>query len=201
MDKFICVGTPIRDEAYCLHDYLSNVKPLVGGVVCVIDSRTIDESEQILKEAGAIYKTVDFIDFAQIDNAVLDLAVESGFKYMIVLNPDERLRPEVFYNLMDFIHKYPDADLIHTARHNWYDLEMTNERTEVFPDLQCKVIKLSNPTLRYVGKVHETVVGDGKRVVAPTDTIFTDHFNLYYYKTGEQNYEKKIEQYNKLARI
>lgn len=197
MSKFICISTPIRDEAYCLRQYLANIIPLADGVVCILDDRTADDSENILIEHGVIYKTVTFTDFSQIGNIMLDVSADNGFEYAFVLNPDERIIPEVFYRLVSFVKDNPNADVIYMARHNWYDLDMNKEREDVFPDMQPKILKLSNKKLRYVGKVHETITGTGKVIAAPFD-ICTHHFNLYYYKTGDQNYEKKIEQYNRL---
>ena len=199
MSGFMCVATPIRDEAYCLRDYLDNVFPLFDGIVTVIDDRTKDNSEDILNEAGAHTTKVSFTDFSQLGNTLLDECRSLGYKYAFILNPDERILPSIFDEIKQHVLKNdPRVDMYLLARRNWYDLEMTNERKDVFPDYQCKIVNLHTPGIKYVGKVHESIVGARKVVSLPTH-LTTEHFNLYYYSTGEQDYEAKIEQYNKLA--
>ena len=199
MSKFMCVATPIRDEEYCLNEYLSNVVPLFDGVVTVVDDRTVDNSENILKERGVITEKVTFIDFAQLGNTLLDKCRALGYKYAFILNPDERILPNIFKDVKQYVlNNDPSVDVYLLARRNWYDLEMTNERKDVFPDYQCKIINLQSPTLEYVGKVHETIRG-AKRILQLPTHLTTEHFNLYYYSTGDQDYEAKIAQYNDLA--
>ena len=198
MNNFICAATPIRDEAYCLNKYLDLVSSMFDGIVAIIDDRTTDNSDDILNSYNAHITTVTFVDFAQMGNTLLRLCRELGYKYVFILNPDEYITKESFDEVVSFLKNNPMYDMLHIARHNWYDLEMTNEKVEVFPDYQCKVIKLSNDNIHYVGRVHEVVVNASKVAVLPHN-VCTHHFNLYYYKTGEQNYEEKIKQYNELS--
>ncbi len=198
MSKFICAATPIRDEAYCLESYLSMVDKLFDGLVVVLDDRTVDNSEEMLNSAGALVYPTTFVDFGQMGNELLSRCRENGFEYAFILNPDEKILQHNFYNAVEFVKQHPSVELFIMARHNWYDLEMTDERTDVFPDWQCKIVKLANPNIRYYGKVHETISG-ARRVLSMPINITAEHFNLYYYKTGQQNYEQKIEQYNRLA--
>ena len=199
MNEFMCVATPIRDEAYCLERYLDNVAPMFDGVVALLDNRTTDNSKDILVDRGATVEEVSFVDFAQMGNDLLNLCRSLGYVYAFILNPDEMITEDSSNSVIDYLNDDPSCDMIHIARHNWYDLEMVEERKDVFPDYQCKVIKLDNKGIHYRGRVHEVVVGANKVAVLPHN-VCTHHFNLYYYKTGDQDYEKKIEQYNKLSR-
>ena len=198
MDRFICAATPVRDEAYCLDRYLDNVTQLFDGAVAVIDDRTVDESQDILERHRVHVSSVVFEDFGQIGNELLKKCRELGYQYALILNPDEMILPNVFIEVMEYIKQKPEAELFLMARRNWYDLDMRDERAEVFPDWQCKIVKLSNPNIRYVGAVHESITGFKQAYRLP-DYLTTEHFNLYYYKTGDQDYNKKIEQYNRLA--
>ena len=200
MVSSFCVGTPIRDEAYCLQEYLDNIKPLFDDVIAIVDDRTVDNSIEILEANGVNYKTIKFVDFGQMGNALMSFARELGIEFLFILNPDERIEPDIAIEVKDFIGNNKNIDLFYMARKNWYDKEKTKERTDVFPDLQCKIVKVSNKSLKYAGKVHETIYGVSTSLVLPLH-LFTDHFNLYYYSTGEQNYDKKIEQYNRLSHV
>jgi tetratricopeptide (TPR) repeat protein len=102
----------VRDEAACLASCLASVRGFVEEMV-VVDTGSVDGTVAIAQEAGAKVHHLPWPgDFAAARNAALE---QVKGDWVLVLDADERLRPEAMAPLRDAMAR-PDALLITLLR-------------------------------------------------------------------------------------
>lgn len=176
MSKIVHIS-PIKNEAHCLSNCLDSVMPYVDESFLLIDDRTTDSSEDIALSYGCKTLRWKFENFAKFGNKLLSENIGS---WVFIMNGDEVILPEVGRSLRLLVEKAESQgiDAIYFARKHWYDLEMTNEKREWYPDFQCKFFKNNYPQVHYINYVHECVTGFRKPV--QLKEMETHHFNCYW---------------------
>lgn len=171
----------VRDEAELLPTLLERVKPLVEEMIVVVDDRTTDGSDGIAASHGArvLPYPLDH-DFAAARNYGLAQVTQP---WVLWLDADERLSPELEVWFRKFLKRPPDCEAIAFRRQNLIDNRPIGDHTYEWH------VRLFRSYLRCAGRIHE-------RIVAPTGRLRSAPMNclLFHHKTQERQ-ELRNEQY------
>jgi len=178
--------------AYCIEKAWLSAKDYVDQILVGIDDKTTDNTEQWCKDHNVPYFHFHFKGFAPARNEVID---RLNTTWVFTLDPDETILPShgPAIRLLCEHGEREGVDSYYFVRHNWYDLEMTKERTDVYPDYHFRLFKR---TLRYNGLVHEQPA-DARKVGfgAPLEI---HHFNMYY--CTAEDWKRKDALYARLGK-
>ncbi len=175
----------------CIEKAWESVKDHVDEILIGIDDKNTDNTEQWCKDHNVPYFFFKFKGFSPSRNEVIDRMKTDWF---LTLDPDETILPEQAKLLHELCAKgdRERIDAYYFVRHNWYDLEMTRERMDVYPDYH---IRLFSNRLRYHGLVHEQP--GPIHIKALGTPVEVNHFNMYY--CTQEDWQRKNELYSKLG--
>ena len=178
--------------AYCIEKAWLSVKDYVDQILVGIDDKTTDGTEQWCKDHDVPYFHFHFAGFAKARNTVID---RLNTTWVLTLDPDEIILPQHAPLLRELCERgeLDGTDNYYFVRHNWYDLEMTRERMDIYPDYHNRLFKRS---LRYYGLVHEQPAGPQKKSLGAPLEIH--HFNMYYCTADD--WSRKDTLYGRLGR-
>jgi len=165
---------------------LEQTREYVDEVVLILDKECSYDLEELCKKyIDRIYRE-EFIDFSQMKNKAIEY---SSKDWILFLDPDEYLEPELLYSLKELTNQFQyDGYLI--PRKN-YEKDSSNNVYELakYPDYQLRLFKRH---CRYVGKVHETLIGGNNQKILDKHIIHN--------KLDEpiENIKRKDELYSRL---
>jgi (heptosyl)LPS beta-1,4-glucosyltransferase len=146
--------------------------------ILVFDSLSTDHTAQLAKAAGAEVILHRFEDYAQQRNAALD-AVTDRADYVLFVDADERVTPELVDEIRLAITSQPEAAGWRIPRHNYIFGRLTRH-AGWYPDYQTRLLKVGAARFDPERKVHEVVQLDG-----PLGTL-QEHFIHYNYDNVDQ---------------
>lgn len=177
---------------HCIEKSWLSVKDHVDQIMVGIDDKNTDNTEQWCKDHNVPYFFFKFKDFASSRNEVIS---RLKTEWILTLDPDETINPE-HAPLMKALCKSGNRqkiDAYYFVRHNWFDLEMTKERMDVYPDHH---IRLFSKRLSYQGMVHEQP--GPIHIKALGSPIEINHFNMYY--CTHEDWNRKNTLYEQLGK-
>lgn len=192
-------ATLVRDEEHCIENMLKSVLPHVEESYVMIDDRTSDRTEEILKDYGCNIMWAKFENFAKFGNT-LKKWISNKSDWYIGIAADETINPDFGELLHKIIKKIHDTnvDVVGFPRRHWSDLEMKIEYTKQnwYPDWQYRLVRNDYPRLHLKNYVHEWLVGDRRRLQVKGKDI--NHFNMYWKPRINYNFDKMNTLYNEL---
>lgn len=193
-------ATLVRDEEHCIENMLKTVLPHVEESYVMIDDRTTDNTEEILRDYGCHVKHAKFENFAKFGNT-LRLWIQGKSDWYIGIAADETITDDfgrMLPKLIEEVHP-TEIDVVGFCRRHWSDLEMKKEYTAQnwYPDWQYRLIRNDYPRIHLINYVHEWLVGDRKRVQLKADI---HHFNMYWKPRINYNFAEMNKLYNELKR-
>jgi len=191
----------VKDEEHCINRMLDTVLPYVDESYIMIDDRTTDNTEAIVKSRGCITKLFTFENFAKTKNTLLKW-VNDKTDWIIGIAPDETISCEFGNMLSTLVLKLQDStvDQVRFPRRHWEDLEQTKEYTKQnwYPDWQSRLLRADFPRIHLIRYVHEVV--QGVRDTLQIKDFDINHFNLYWKPKIDYNWEEMNKLYNELKR-
>ncbi len=177
---------------HCIEKAWQSAKDYVDEIMVGIDDKNNDNTEQWCKDHNVPHFFFKFNGFGPSRNQVID---KLKTDWVLTLDPDETILPAhgpVMRHLCE-VGDEKKVDAYYFVRHNWYDLEMTRERMDVYPDYH---IRLFSNRLRYHTLVHEQP--GPINVKAFGDPVEIHHFNMYYCTSDD--WKRKNELYDALGK-
>jgi len=176
----------VRDGADTLRNCLESVRGLVDEMV-VVDTGSTDSSPEIARQCGAVCISIPWPnDFAQARNAAL---AHSTTDWVLSLDADEELSPELRDVLLAWKQKAPQFAVYEFARRTWY-LGAWINHTGWYPDFQRRLFQRG--AAQFSGIIHEALRFKGKPGRLNGDL-------LHYTVRSLEEHEQKVEQYTTLA--
>lgn len=192
-------ATLVRDEEHCIDRMLKSVLPYVDESYVMIDDRTTDRTEEIVRSYGCHIKYAKFENFAKFGNT-LRKWISGKSDWYIGIAADETISEDFGEMLRPLINEIngTDIDVVGFPRRHWSDLEMKEEYTKQnwYPDWQHRLVRNDYPRIHLRNYVHEWLVGERKRIVIRDADIH--HFNMYWKPRIKYNFEAMNQLYNKL---
>jgi glycosyltransferase involved in cell wall biosynthesis len=152
----------------------------------IVDSGSTDRTGDVAREFGARFIHRAFTDFAEQKNFAADQAAHN---WVLVLDADEVLSPELRASLLRWKQREPDCVAYRVSRKTNY-LGAWILHSGWYPDY---IIRLQRrDRTRHVGSIHEAVRADG-----PVGELNGDL--LHYTVRSRAEYEAKVEVFTTLA--
>lgn len=194
-------ATLVKDEEHCIARMLKTVIPYVDESYIMIDDRTTDNTEKIVRSFGCRVAYTKFKNFGKFGNT-LRKWISGKSDWYIGIAADETIDSsfgEIIRPLVEKIHN-TEIDVVGFPRRHWSDLEMKEEYTKQnwYPDWQYRLVRNDYPRIHLIHYVHEWLVGDRKRINHKEHEI--NHFNMYWKPRVEYNFDKMNALYNELTR-
>jgi len=188
----------VKNEAHCIERMLTSILPYVEESYILIDNKTTDNTVELARNKGCHVEEYQFENFAKAKNTLLKW-VSGKSDWLFGLAPDETITPDFGEDLkktVNEIHK-SDIDGVYFARRHWRDLEMKKEYTKQnwYPDWQQRLLRNDYPRIHCINYVHEVTVGTRRKIWVKKDL---HHFNMYWKKRIEYNWERLNVLYNDL---
>jgi glycosyltransferase involved in cell wall biosynthesis len=158
----------------------------VADEVVVVDSGSTDRTRDIAGDFGARVVSRPFSDFADQKNFA---ASQAAHDWVLVLDADEVLSPELRASLIAWKQREPDCVAYRVARKTNY-LGAWILHSGWYPDYITRLQRRDRT--RYVGSIHEVVQADG-----PVGELHGDL--LHYSVRSRAEYEAKVEVFTTLA--
>ncbi len=151
----------VRDEAEFLDGCLESLRGLVDEIV-VVDTGSVDASVEVARRHGAVIGHEPWQDdFATPRNRSLDLA--SG-RWILYIDADERVRaddPEAVRRQLEIDDEHVSLRVRFVPRVNWT------------PYREFRLWR-HRPDIRFVGAMHETMLGSIQRIAADEGMTIAD---------------------------
>ncbi|RMG76077.1 MAG: glycosyltransferase family 2 protein [Chloroflexi bacterium] len=145
--------------------------------VLVFDSYSTDNTVQLAQKAGADVIQNMFNNYAQQRNDALNAARGRGADWVLFVDADERIPPELAAEIRRVIDQ-PQYDAWRIPRHNYIFGKLTRA-TGWYPDYQTRLLRIGAAYYDPERKVHEVVVlARGERALG----TLTEHITHYNYK-------------------
>jgi Glycosyl transferase family 2 len=193
MNDTIGIATILKDEEFLLEKTLIPLSKHFNSIACVIDDRTTDSTENILKKENILYVKRKFINFSDMVNHSISLLKT---KWVLCLAADETFDDIDIANIKKIV-KNSKNDCFAFKRNNWKDFERKEAWTKIYPDYQIRLF-LNNNKIKFQGEVHETP--DGYKQMLLTD-IHIQHFSIAMEKLEPLRLQNKIELYDSLGNL
>ncbi|WP_315793789.1 glycosyltransferase family 2 protein [Paenibacillus sp. BIC5C1] len=156
----------VKNESAVLSRCLESVVKLVDEVV-VVDTGSTDNTLQIAREYNAkIYNYQWNNDFAAARNYALE---QSTSDWNLVLDADEFISNDCLATIQEFIHSAPEIGKVKVKNQFESQGQINTEISyisRIFPK-QC----------RYIGKIHEQIQSDMKRVILAVEITHDGYLN------------------------
>ncbi len=164
---------------------LASLADLADEIV-VVDSGSTDRTCEIARQHGARVFNQMFIDFAEQKNFA---AAQAGYEWILSLDADEELSPELRESLRAWKKQPPDAVAYEFARKPKY-LGGWIHHSGWYPDRKVRLYRRDRA--RFVGRLHESV-----EVGGPVERLSGD---LYHYTVRTfAEHIAKVNTYTTLA--
>lgn len=186
----------VYNEERALQGWVDNVKDYISEYAISVDSKTTDNTENILKHNNIEYSKFTFQNSFSI--AFNECVKKLQTDWILCLAPDERIIKESLDSLQLLIQKCEEKniDAVAFPRRHWLDLNMEKEFTQWYPDLQIRLVK-NFKNILFQGQVHESFQGYNKLVQFLE--IHIEHFNLCKEFCPPEKWAKKNELYRSLG--
>ena len=112
-----------NDTLECLSS-LAAAKPSPKFSILIVDNGSTDDSVDAIRAAYPdipIHETKQNLGFAGGNNAGLSWALEKSFEWILLLNNDTIVDPNLIHELMDAAKKNPSAKIIGPKIYRYYD--------------------------------------------------------------------------------
>jgi glycosyltransferase involved in cell wall biosynthesis len=174
---------------------LESIVPYVDESLILIDDRTTDATREIAQEYGCRTLDFRFENFAKARNKMI---FECSGDWVFSLDLDEWISIDFVQKAKSLIEQFHNTPIesIHFPRRHWYDLEMTKERKEWYPDWICRIWRKDFPRIHFINYVHEVLIGYRKTIHIKEDT---HHLNCYWKPRIFYDWEKMNKLYADLA--
>ena len=192
----------VKDEAHCIDRMFDSVLPYVDESYVIIDDRTTDNTKEICEARGCNTKYFKFENFGKTWNTLLDWVSGKG-DWIIFISPDETIDPMFGESLLPLANKFQDTEIdgVWFPRRHWNDLDKKSEYTDQnwYPDWQLRFIRNDYPRIHLVNYVHEWPKGLRGTIRIGEQDIH--HFNMYYKKIIDYNFDKMNQLYGSLTEL
>jgi (heptosyl)LPS beta-1,4-glucosyltransferase len=128
--------------------------------ILVFDSFSSDNTIELAKNAGARVLQRKFDDYASQRNAAIDAAKINGAEWVLFIDADERVSPELAAEIQSVLDKAGYAGW-RMPRHNYIFGNLTRG-AGWYPDYQTRLLKVGAARYDPTRKVHEVVELDGE---------------------------------------
>jgi glycosyltransferase involved in cell wall biosynthesis len=179
----VCLITSNEEES--LPRVLNSVQGVADEIV-VVDSGSKDRTKEIAGEHGAKVITRAWTNFSEQKNAA---AVAANHDWILSLDADEELSPELRNALLEWKKKEPEFSVYEFARRTRY-LGAWIKHTGWYPDFQRRLFRRDSAT--FSGIIHEALRFEGKPGRLSGDL-------LHYTVRSFEEHERKVESYTTLA--
>lgn len=149
----LSVAIIARDEECYIAEALSSAAPAADELVVLLDARTVDATAAIALRLGAAVAVEPWVSFPHQRNRALELC---RGEWVLFLDADERLTPELLAELRRFKAAPADCDGYWIPRHNLY----WGRRLRGggwYPDRQLRLLRRSAARYDEERLVHELV--------------------------------------------
>lgn len=159
----IALGIIATNEELPLSKFLPELSKAFNGEVIGIDYGSIDKTPELFKQYCKFTITETWPrDFSIAKNRLIQLAKDSGYDWLFILDADETLDSEKVPLLFQYAEN--DAyELYYLPRVSYVETGVIEANTRTFPDLQSRLFKL-NSNFSYYFHVHTQLVKDGVNV-------------------------------------
>jgi len=157
LETFLSVAIIARDEAAYIGPALLSAVPVADELLVLLDARTLDDTAEIARQAGATVAVGPWVSFPHQRNRALQLC--SG-EWVLFLDADERLTPHLLAELRDFKKLSSDCDGYWIPRYNLY----WGRRLRGggwYPDRQLRLLRRRATRYDEARLVHELAQLDG----------------------------------------
>jgi glycosyltransferase involved in cell wall biosynthesis len=173
-----------RNEARHIADCIRTVQ--WANLVMVEDSFSNDGTVKIAQQLGATVIQTEFINFAAARNKALQDAKQRGGEWVLFIDADERVTPELAEEIRRVINK-EDAAGWWVPRYNlmWGHTMLGGGW---YPDYQLRLMKIDAARYDPEREVHETVILEGKAAYLKEHLIHYNYDSLAHFKRKQSRY-------------
>jgi (heptosyl)LPS beta-1,4-glucosyltransferase len=172
---------PARDEEHDIADCLESLAWADGRVV-FLDSRTVDRTAELAREAGARIVCHAFENFSQFHNAALE-QIEAEWVFFV--DADERCTPELAEEIREVTGEHREEVLWWVPRYNYIFGRLTLGGGW-YPDHQPRL--LLRGRVHWERPVHEIAVPDGPEGKLNHHLIHYNYADLSDFIARQQGY-------------
>lgn len=163
------------NEAVHIQDCIETLR--FADEILVFDSFSTDKTVELAKEAGARILQRAFDNYPGQRNAALE-AVKAESEWVLFVDADERVTPELAAEIPDVIQK-PGYAGWRIPRYNYIFGKLTRY-TGWYPDYQTRLLRVGAAQYDPARQVHELVILDGD------EGTLSSHFIHYNYRDTAQ---------------
>jgi glycosyltransferase involved in cell wall biosynthesis len=158
----------------------------IADEIVVVDSGSTDGTQQIARDAGAVWFERAWTNYADQKNYAAECAAND---WILSLDADEELSSPLQTSLLSWKKHTPEYSVYEMARKTWY-LGAWIEHSGWYPDFQRRVYRRDQA--EFSGLVHESLRFDGKIGRLGGDL-------LHYTVRSFDEHESNVEHYTTLA--
>lgn len=186
----ISVAIAAHNEGHLLKGALSSVQALADEVI-VVDSASTDDTPEVAGRFGARVITADNKLMLNINkNLAIDAA---ACEWVLVLDPDERISPELAEELLVLAHDSQAADGWWLPRRN-YLFGRWIRSMGMYPDRQLRFFRRGSARFA-CQDIHEMVSLSGRAAHARADMIHEPPQDLWHYVQKRNLYSEHRAQF------
>ncbi len=153
----------------------------------VIDSFSTDDTSNKARAQGAYVVQRPFENYADQRNAALKIAEERSADWVLFVDCDERITPELASEIHRAIHDVGAAVGWRIPRFNYLFGNLT-KGAGWYPDYQTRLLKVGRATYDPLRKVHEVVVLDGEEGTCQHHIIHYNYKDITHFIQKQQRY-------------
>jgi glycosyltransferase involved in cell wall biosynthesis len=173
-----CVIT--LNEEQNLPRLLASLRDIVDEVV-IVDSGSVDRTEEIARSHGAVFHFRQWTDYASQKNHAATLAASS---WVLSLDADEELSSRLQSAILGWKKREPQFDAYEMARRAWYLGKWINH-SGWYPDFKTRLYRKGST--QFAGSLHETLDLQGPRGRLDGDLL---HYTIHNFSEHQANVEK-----------
>jgi len=200
----------VKNEAHCIADCLTSIKPIVNEII-IVDTGSTDETIEICKKfTDKIYNFKWIDDFSAARNFAKS---KTKLDWILTIDADEIIAEEDYKKILTAVNDYSVDGYIVCAKNysnnssttNWrinstpIEMRLSKNATGWFPSEKIRLFQ-NKDIYFFSGRIHELVQPS---MLANNAKIKDADFSIYHYgylftESDKDKYSKKLEFYEKL---
>lgn len=157
--------------------------------VLVFDSLSTDGTQQLARDVGAVVHEHPFENYSRQRNAALEAAAQLGTVWVLFVDADERVTPELEAELRSVTASSGEHTGYRVPRHNYIFGKLTLG-AGWFPDYQLRLLKVGAARYDPNRAVHEVAILDGVTGTLAQPLIHDNYRDVNHFGEVQRRYSR-----------